>query len=55
MKVNEVTPPADCGALLTGAQFSDAFSIAISDRALDARHAATRMFGRDPAWLAAHC
>jgi hypothetical protein len=53
MKVHEVTPPADCGALLPDAQFADAYAIAVGDTALDARHAATRMFGRDPRWLAA--
>lgn len=53
MSVHEVTPDSDCNTLLPDAQFADAYAIAISDDALDARHAATRMFGSDPRWLAA--
>jgi hypothetical protein len=51
MKVREVTPGADCSALLAGAQFADAFTVAIDDRALDARRAAEKMFARNPPWL----
>jgi len=51
MKVREVTPTADCSALLAGAQFADAYAVAIDDRALDALHAAERMFARNPPWL----
>ena len=50
--VHEVTPNPDFRALLDGAQFSDAFAIAVSDQSLDARHAAERMFGRNPPWIA---
>lgn len=53
MKVHEVEPEVDAGALLTGAQFVDAFSIAVDDAALDARHAAQRMMGRSPRWVEA--
>jgi hypothetical protein len=51
MKVREVEPKFDTGALLAGAQFSDAYSIAIEDTALDARHAAEKMLGRAPRWV----
>ena len=43
MKVHEVKPEIDTGALLAGAQFVDAYSIAIDDPALDARRAAERI------------
>jgi Protein of unknown function (DUF2867) len=52
-QVHEVTPDIDTGALLSGAQFSDAFSVAIDDATLDARRAAERMLGRQPRWIAA--
>jgi hypothetical protein len=45
MKVGKVEPNIDTGALLAGAQFCDAYSIAVDDAALDARHAAERMWG----------
>jgi hypothetical protein len=51
MKVREVTPNIDPGALLAGAQFADAFSIVVDDATLDARHAAERMMGRSPRWV----
>jgi hypothetical protein len=51
MKVHEVAPDPDCGALLAGAQFADAFAVAVEDRELDARRAAERMFGRNPSWI----
>jgi hypothetical protein len=51
MKVRSVEPNVDTGALLPGAQFSDAYSIAVDDAALDARHAAERMLGRSPRWI----
>ena len=50
MKVDEVTPPVDSGALLPGAQFADAYRIAVDNAALDARHAAERTVGRQPRW-----
>ena len=51
MKVDEVEPDVDRAALLAGAQFVDAFRIAVEGRALDARHAAQRMMGRAPRWI----
>ena len=51
MKVREVTPSADCGALLAGAQFADSFAVTVDDRTLDARRAAEKMFARNPPWL----
>jgi len=51
MNVHIVQPPADTAALLAGAQFADAFSIAIDNPALDARHAAERMMARQPRWI----
>jgi hypothetical protein len=52
MKVHAVEPDVDADALLPGAQFIDAFSIAMDD-ALDARHAAERMLERSPRWIEA--
>jgi hypothetical protein len=51
MKVDEVEPSVDRAALLAGAQFVDAFRIAVEGRALDARNAAQRMMGRSPRWI----
>jgi hypothetical protein len=53
MKVCEVKPETDTGALLPGAQFADAFRLETDGRALDARHAAQRMIGRQPRWAEA--
>jgi hypothetical protein len=53
MTVQEITPRADTRPLLAGAQFSDAFSVAVDDTALDARAAAERMLGYRPRWIAA--
>ena len=53
MKVSSVDPNADTGALLAGAQFSDAFSVAIDGSVLDARRAAERMLRYRPHWIAA--
>jgi hypothetical protein len=53
MTVREVTPAVDTGALLTGAQFADAFRVEIGDRNLDARQAAERMMARQPRWAEA--
>jgi len=53
MKVREITPAIDADALLTGAQFADAFCIEIGDRELDARRAAERMMARQPRWAEA--
>ena len=43
MKVDEITPDIDAGALLPGAQFSDAWRIAVDNGGFDARRAAERM------------
>jgi uncharacterized protein DUF2867 len=51
-KILEVTPTID-PALLAGAQFVDSFRIEVDDPALDARHAAKRMFDRSPRWIEA--
>jgi Protein of unknown function (DUF2867) len=53
MRVDEITPAIDSAALLPGAQFSDAWRIAIDHAALDARGAAERMVGRQPRWARA--
>ena len=53
MKVREITPSADTGALLAGVNFADAFQIEIGDRDLDARRAAERMLARQPRWAEA--
>jgi hypothetical protein len=50
MRVHEIKPEIDADALLAGAQFIDAYRIAV-DVALDARQAAERMFGRRPRWI----
>jgi len=51
MRVHEVTPDVDPGALLAGAQFIDAHRIAVDGIALDARKAAEKMFTRGPRWI----
>jgi hypothetical protein len=53
MKVRSIEPDVDTHALLAGAQFVDAYSVAVDDAALDARHAAERMLGRSPRWIEA--
>jgi hypothetical protein len=53
MTVRAVRPEIDPDALLPGAQFVDAFSIALDDAALDARHAAEMMVARGPRWIEA--
>src|SRR5882757_5817850 len=53
MKVRTVKPDIEANALLAGAQFVDAYSIALDDSAPDARDAAERMLGRSPRWIAA--
>ena len=53
MKVRPVKPDADTGPLLAGAQFSDAFSVAVDGAALDARQAAENMLGYRPRWIRA--
>jgi hypothetical protein len=51
MKVHAIVPGADTRPLLAGAQFSDAFSIAVDNPALDARQAAQKMLTRGPRWI----
>jgi hypothetical protein len=51
VKVLEITPTIEPGALLAGAQFADAFRIEVDNPTLDARDAAQRMFGRSPRWI----
>lgn len=53
MTVREIKPAADTHALLTGAQFADAFLIEVADRGLNARSAAERMMARQPRWAEA--
>jgi len=53
MKVQAVEPSINTAALLAGAQFSDAFCVAIGAPALDARQAAEKMLGRSPRWIRA--
>lgn len=53
MTVQEITPTVDTEALLTGAQFADAFRVEVEDRTLDARHAAERMMAQQPRWAEA--
>jgi Protein of unknown function (DUF2867) len=51
MKIEEVVPNVETDVLLAGAQFADAFRIAIAGRTLDARQAAEHMMGRQPRWV----
>ena len=51
MKVWEVAPDVDTAVWLAGAQFADAFRIAVDGPPLDARMAAQRMMGRSPRWV----
>jgi Protein of unknown function (DUF2867) len=53
VKVHQVDPSVDSGALLAGTRFIDAYSIAIDDAALDARRAAEKMLVRGPGWIEA--
>lgn len=53
MKAREVTPDIDPGPLLSGAQFIDAYRIAVDGTALDARKAAEKMFARRQHWVEA--
>ena len=53
MTVREVTPEIDPATLLAGAQFIDAYRVAVDGAALDARKAAERMFARGPRWIEA--
>jgi hypothetical protein len=53
MTVEEVAPEVDRDSVLAGAEFSDAYRVAVSDTGLDARKAAEKMFARGPRWLEA--
>jgi len=53
MTVREVTPEIDPATVLAGAQFIDAYRVAVDGAALDARRAAERMFARGPRWIEA--
>ncbi|WP_314954320.1 DUF2867 domain-containing protein [Bradyrhizobium cosmicum] len=49
--VREVTPNVDAGALLSGAQFIDAFRVEVGAAAVNAREACTRMVLHGPRWI----
>jgi hypothetical protein len=51
MEIREVAPEVDSGALLAGAQFVDAYRVALDGTTLDARRAAEKMFARGPRWI----
>jgi hypothetical protein len=51
MKVHAIAPDADTRPLLAGAQFGDAFSIAVDNTGLDARQAAQKMLAHGPRWI----
>jgi hypothetical protein len=51
MKVREVTPNPDCGALLPDAQFIDAHCIDVGDTDIGAREACVRMVLHAPRWI----
>ncbi|MGJ4969016.1 DUF2867 domain-containing protein [Bradyrhizobium sp. HKCCYLRH1073] len=53
MAISEITPNVDRTRWLAGAEFADAFRIAIDEPAIDARTAAERMLGHAPWWMAA--
>lgn len=49
--VREVTPNVDARALLSGAQFIDAFRVEVGSTAVNAREACTRMVLHGPRWI----
>jgi hypothetical protein len=51
MRVREIDPTFEAGALLAGAQFSDTYTITIGNSALDARRSAEKMLARGPRWV----
>lgn len=51
MRVHEVAPDPDCGALLPDAQFVDAYRVDIGDIDIDAREACVRMVLHPPRWI----
>jgi len=53
MKIQEIAPNVEPGPLLAGAQFVDAYRVAVEGHALEARTAAEKMFARLPRWIEA--
>jgi hypothetical protein len=51
MQVQAVKPQVDANAVLSGAQFIDAYRIGVNDAGLDARHAAIQMIEDGPRWI----
>ena len=49
--VREITPDVDTGAVLSGAQFVDAFRVEVGAKQLSAREACTRMLVHGPRWV----
>ena len=49
--VREVTPEVDAGAVLSGAQFIDAFRVEIGAKTMNAREACVRMVLHGPRWI----
>ena len=50
MNVREVAPSVECGTLLAGAQFADAYRVVVDGPAVNARRAAEKMFAPRPRW-----
>ena len=50
-QVREITPDVDAGAVLSGAQFIDAFRVEVGATKLSAREACTRMVLHGPRWI----
>ena len=50
-QVREITPDVDAGAVLSGAQFIDAFRVEVGATKLSAREACTRMVLHGPRWV----
>ncbi|WP_315715016.1 MULTISPECIES: DUF2867 domain-containing protein [unclassified Bradyrhizobium] len=53
MAVSQIPPNVDRTRWLAGAEFADAFRIAIDEPAINARTAAERMLGHAPWWMTA--
>ena len=51
IEAREIAPDIEIQALLPGAQFADAFRMALAGGTLDAPAAARRMVGRMPRWI----
>jgi Protein of unknown function (DUF2867) len=51
MSVQAVKPEIDTVGLLPGAQFADAYCVAVDGVTHDARHAAEKMLSRGPRWI----